>query len=144
MILVVWLTQIKKFTLEISDYSLHSNGLIDVPKVLADIVESAIGAVFIDSDSSLDTVWKVILFLHLSRSLFTIFCMCFQCLDRNVLDIFGYYRAENIYKGIYCYLYRTLCITNTLSKLMIAVQVLICITVLLYNRHIIINRLFVI
>ncbi|PON84518.1 Ribonuclease III [Trema orientale] len=51
--------QIRKFTLDISDYPLHSNGLIDVPKVLADIVESAIGAVFIDSNSSLDTVWTV-------------------------------------------------------------------------------------
>ncbi|KAH7533100.1 hypothetical protein FEM48_Zijuj04G0094400 [Ziziphus jujuba var. spinosa] len=51
--------EIRKFIQEISEFPLHSNGLIDVPKDLADIVESAIGAVFIDSDSSLDIVWKV-------------------------------------------------------------------------------------
>lgn len=52
--------QIKKFIKEIPDFPLHSNGLIDVPKDLADIVESAIGAVFMDSNS-LDTVWKVLI-----------------------------------------------------------------------------------
>ncbi|KAK4577216.1 hypothetical protein RGQ29_027643 [Quercus rubra] len=43
----------------ILEYPLHSNGLIDAPKALADIVESSIGAVFIDCSSSLDIVWKV-------------------------------------------------------------------------------------
>ncbi|KAF3443625.1 hypothetical protein FNV43_RR13315 [Rhamnella rubrinervis] len=52
--------QITKFTQEITGFPLHSNGLIDVPKDLADIVESTIGAVFIDSNSCLDTVWKLI------------------------------------------------------------------------------------
>ncbi|KAJ9170047.1 hypothetical protein P3X46_018183 [Hevea brasiliensis] len=51
--------QIREFSQAILDYSLHSNGLIDVPKVLADIVKSLIGAVFIDCNSSIDTVWKV-------------------------------------------------------------------------------------
>lgn len=51
--------QIRKFTQGIFEYPLHSNGLIDAPKALADIVESSIGAVFIDSSSSLDIVWTV-------------------------------------------------------------------------------------
>lgn len=37
----------------------HSNGLLDPPKVLADIVESVLGAIFIDSGRSLEIVWKV-------------------------------------------------------------------------------------
>ncbi|CAK7349013.1 unnamed protein product [Dovyalis caffra] len=51
--------QIREFSQAILDYPLHSNGLVDAPKALADIVESTIGAVFIDSDSSIDAVWKV-------------------------------------------------------------------------------------
>ncbi|GAB2274930.1 hypothetical protein Dimus_009699 [Dionaea muscipula] len=51
--------QIEGFMEEISSHPIHSNGLVDVPKALADIVESIIGAVFIDSNSSLDTVWEV-------------------------------------------------------------------------------------
>ncbi|KAL5794142.1 hypothetical protein ACOSP7_002736 [Xanthoceras sorbifolium] len=51
--------QIREFSAEILNYPLHSNGLVDVPKALADIVESAAGAVFIDSNSSVETVWKV-------------------------------------------------------------------------------------
>ncbi|KAK9285317.1 hypothetical protein L1049_024508 [Liquidambar formosana] len=51
--------QIQEFKRKITDYPLHSNGLVDAPKALADIVESSIGAVFIDSNSSLDTVWEV-------------------------------------------------------------------------------------
>ncbi|CAN6708076.1 unnamed protein product [Malus baccata var. baccata] len=50
--------QIREFTRAISDYPLHSNGLIDAPKNLADIVESTIGAVFMDC-KSIDVVWKV-------------------------------------------------------------------------------------
>lgn len=34
-------------------------GLIDAPKVLADIVESTIGAIFMDSNFSIATVSKV-------------------------------------------------------------------------------------
>ncbi|KAL4620079.1 hypothetical protein ACB092_06G127500 [Castanea dentata] len=51
--------QIREFSQGILEYPLHSNGLIDAPKALADIVESSIGAVFIDCSSSLDIVWKV-------------------------------------------------------------------------------------
>ncbi|PPD99759.1 hypothetical protein GOBAR_DD03231 [Gossypium barbadense] len=50
--------QIRQFSEEIRRYPLHSNGLVDVPKALADLVESIIGAVFIDSNSSIDIVWK--------------------------------------------------------------------------------------
>jgi hypothetical protein len=57
-----WWIQIQRFTQGISEYPLHSNGLVHVPKALADIVESCIGAVFIDSDSSMDTVWTVFTF----------------------------------------------------------------------------------
>nr|GMC81646.1 ribonuclease 3-like protein 3 isoform X1 [Ipomoea batatas]GMC88277.1 ribonuclease 3-like protein 3 isoform X1 [Ipomoea batatas] len=41
------------------NYPLHSHGLIAAPKVLADVVESTVGAVFIDSNASLDKTWKV-------------------------------------------------------------------------------------
>ncbi|XP_065867846.1 ribonuclease 3-like protein 3 [Euphorbia lathyris] len=51
--------QIEKFSEAIKEYPLHSNGLVDVPKVLADIVESTVGAVFIDTNYCLDSVWKV-------------------------------------------------------------------------------------
>ncbi|XP_030459477.1 ribonuclease 3-like protein 3 [Syzygium oleosum] len=51
--------QIQAFERAILDYPVHSNGLIDVPKALANVVESTIGAVFIDCNFSLDTVWKV-------------------------------------------------------------------------------------
>jgi len=32
---------------------------VEVPKVLGDIFEALAGAIFIDSERSLDTVWKV-------------------------------------------------------------------------------------
>ncbi|KAJ8749285.1 hypothetical protein K2173_018766 [Erythroxylum novogranatense] len=51
--------QIREFSQAIADYPLHSNGQIEVPKVLADIVESTVGATFIDDNCSTDTVWKV-------------------------------------------------------------------------------------
>ncbi|GMI66250.1 RNAse II-like 1 [Hibiscus trionum] len=51
--------QIRQFSEEIQRYPLHSNGLIEVPKALADVVESTIGAVFIDTNFSIDLVWKV-------------------------------------------------------------------------------------
>lgn len=44
------------------EYPLHSAGLIDPPKVLADIVESLVGAVYVDSQCSMDTTWQVFLF----------------------------------------------------------------------------------
>uniref|UniRef100_A0A1D1XPC4 Ribonuclease 3-like protein 3 n=1 Tax=Anthurium amnicola TaxID=1678845 RepID=A0A1D1XPC4_9ARAE len=51
--------QIEDFAQAMLDYPIHSNGLIDAPKVLADIVESLLGAIFVDSRSNLETVWKV-------------------------------------------------------------------------------------
>ncbi|XP_057984536.1 ribonuclease 3-like protein 3 [Hevea brasiliensis] len=48
-----------KFSQANLDYPLHSNGLVDVPMLLVDIVESLIVAVFIDCNSLIDTVWKV-------------------------------------------------------------------------------------
>ncbi|MQL75104.1 hypothetical protein Taro_007482 [Colocasia esculenta] len=50
--------QIEEFRKTMSDYPLHSNGLLDPPKVLADVVEALLGAVFIDSDN-IEAVWKV-------------------------------------------------------------------------------------
>lgn len=56
----IFFLQIQEFTKGIAEYPLHSNGLIDVPKSLADIVESTIGAIFVDCGSSVETVWKVL------------------------------------------------------------------------------------
>ena len=53
------LLQIQAFITALAQYPSHSHGLIDAPKVLVDVVESTIGAVFIDSNSSIDTTWKV-------------------------------------------------------------------------------------
>ncbi|GMY28296.1 ribonuclease 3-like protein 3 [Fagus crenata] len=50
--------QIQEFEKAMEDYPLHSHGLIVAPKILADVIEAAIGAVFIDSNS-IETVWKV-------------------------------------------------------------------------------------
>ncbi|CAA3003752.1 ribonuclease 3-like protein 3 isoform X1 [Olea europaea var. sylvestris] len=51
--------RIQTFIDVLPEHPLHSHGLIDAPKVLADVVESTLGAVFIDSDCSIDTTWKV-------------------------------------------------------------------------------------
>ncbi|XP_022872072.1 ribonuclease 3-like protein 3 [Olea europaea var. sylvestris] len=51
--------QIKEFEEAVVKYPLHSWGLIDVPKALADIVESFIGAIYIDSNRSKDLTNKV-------------------------------------------------------------------------------------
>nr|GFB28373.1 ribonuclease 3-like protein 3 [Tanacetum cinerariifolium] len=37
----------------------HSYGLIDAPKTLADIVESTIGAIYVNNNSSIDATWEV-------------------------------------------------------------------------------------
>lgn len=62
---IFFFLQIQEFTKGIAEYPLHSNGLIDVPKSLADIVESTIGAIFVDCDSSIKTVWKVLIHFSL-------------------------------------------------------------------------------
>lgn len=51
--------QIRVFTRALEKYPFHSYGLIDAPKTLADIVESTIGAIYVDSNSSIDTTWEV-------------------------------------------------------------------------------------
>lgn len=51
--------QIQEFMHGMKEYPLHSNGLLNAPKVLSNVVESTIGAVFVDSNCSLETVWKV-------------------------------------------------------------------------------------
>nr|KJB42869.1 hypothetical protein B456_007G171400 [Gossypium raimondii] len=66
--------QIRQFSEEIQRYPLHSNGLVDVPKALADLVESTIGAVFIDTNS-LHVVWKVPIsytYFYLGRTFFIV------------------------------------------------------------------------
>ncbi|XP_057786499.1 ribonuclease 3-like protein 3 [Salvia miltiorrhiza] len=51
--------KIQAFINALPTYPLHSHGLINAPKVLADVVESTIGAVFVDSNYSIDTTWEV-------------------------------------------------------------------------------------
>ncbi|KAG1334923.1 ribonuclease 3-like protein 3 [Cocos nucifera] len=51
--------QIQDFMQAMMEYPIHSNGLVDPPKVLADIVESLLGAVFLDTSSSLETVCEI-------------------------------------------------------------------------------------
>nr|GMC78928.1 ribonuclease 3-like protein 3 [Ipomoea batatas] len=52
--------QVNTFKKAASEYPFHSAGLIDPPKALADIVESLVGAVYIDSGCSTDTTWPVL------------------------------------------------------------------------------------
>ncbi|KAL8238151.1 hypothetical protein R6Q59_019232 [Mikania micrantha] len=52
--------QIRVFIKALEKYPSHSYGLIDAPKTLADIVESTIGAIYIDSNSSIETTWEVV------------------------------------------------------------------------------------
>lgn len=54
-----WHLQIHVFIEEMCKYPVHSNGLLDPPKVLSDIVESLIGAIYIDSNSDQERVWRV-------------------------------------------------------------------------------------
>ncbi|KAK1414374.1 hypothetical protein QVD17_30118 [Tagetes erecta] len=51
--------KIQEFMEGIVEYPTHSHGMIDPPKALADIFESLIGAIFIDTDESMDDTWKV-------------------------------------------------------------------------------------
>ncbi|MCD9559147.1 Endoribonuclease Dicer [Datura stramonium] len=52
--------QVEEFRKATLEYLLHSTGLTDPPKVLVDIVESLIGAIYIDSNFSTDTTWQVV------------------------------------------------------------------------------------
>ncbi|XBI11089.1 hypothetical protein VPH35_138215 [Triticum aestivum] len=51
--------QIADFVKELCQYEYHSNGLLDAPKVLSDIVESLIGAIYLDSKYNQELVWQV-------------------------------------------------------------------------------------
>ncbi|KAL5729874.1 hypothetical protein ACHQM5_002766 [Ranunculus cassubicifolius] len=51
--------QIREFKNETLKYPVHSQGLVDTPKSLADIIEAVIGAVYLDVDCKVDEVWKV-------------------------------------------------------------------------------------
>lgn len=51
--------QIQEFVEGIAVYPTHSHGMIDPPKVLADIFESLIGAIFVDTDASMNATWEV-------------------------------------------------------------------------------------
>lgn len=62
MTFLVEFVQIQEFARAVLDFPLHSNGLIDAPKDLADLVESTIGAVFMDCNS-IDIVWEVCILL---------------------------------------------------------------------------------
>ncbi|KAL0328002.1 UNVERIFIED_CONTAM: Ribonuclease 3-like protein 3 [Sesamum calycinum] len=54
----VLIKQIQAFIDALPKHPLHSHGLINAPKVLADVVESTVGAVFVDSNYSIDTTWE--------------------------------------------------------------------------------------
>jgi hypothetical protein len=62
--LVFWLLQIDVFMKEMCMYPVHSNGLLDPPKVLSDIVESLIGAIYFDSNFNQEEVWRVYISLN--------------------------------------------------------------------------------
>ncbi|KAF7102470.1 hypothetical protein CFC21_103601 [Triticum aestivum] len=51
--------QIADFVKELGQYEYHSNGLLDAPKALSDIVESLIGAIYVDSKYNQELVWQV-------------------------------------------------------------------------------------
>ncbi|XP_031500994.1 ribonuclease 3-like protein 3 [Nymphaea colorata] len=51
--------QVEQLRRDIEDFPIHSSGLIDAPKILANVTESLVGAVYVDCGHSLDTVWKV-------------------------------------------------------------------------------------
>ncbi|KAM7275444.1 hypothetical protein ACFE04_017310 [Oxalis oulophora] len=51
--------QIRTFESAILEYPLHSKGLVEAPKALADLTEAVIGAVYIDCNNNLDNVWQV-------------------------------------------------------------------------------------
>ena len=66
--LVLWHLQIADFVKELGQYEYHSNGLLDAPKALSDIVESLIGAIYVDSKYNQELVWQVNVFLGTVKS----------------------------------------------------------------------------
>jgi hypothetical protein len=67
--LVLLYLQIDDFIKELCEYQYHSNGLLDAPKVLSDIVESLIGAIYLDSNFNQEVVWRVSATLRIISSL---------------------------------------------------------------------------
>ncbi|KAF3332637.1 ribonuclease 3-like protein 3 isoform X1 [Carex littledalei] len=63
------LAEIKNFVSDLKNYPIHSNGILDAPKVLADIIESLLGAVYVDTNKCYETVWKI--FIRLSQPFIT-------------------------------------------------------------------------
>ncbi|KAL1562360.1 ribonuclease 3-like protein 3 [Salvia divinorum] len=55
----IYTKRIQTFINDLPKYPLHSHGLIHSPKLLADVVESTIGAVYVDSNYSIDMTWEV-------------------------------------------------------------------------------------
>lgn len=66
----LWHLQITDFIEELSMYPIHSNGLLDPPKVLCDVVESLIGAIYCDSNFNQEIVWQVFARLSLNWKYF--------------------------------------------------------------------------
>ncbi|XP_076926025.1 ribonuclease 3-like protein 3 [Bidens hawaiensis] len=52
--------RVEEFKEGIKQYPLHSQGMINSPKILADIVEAVIGAVYVDTGLSIDDTWEVV------------------------------------------------------------------------------------
>ncbi|KAH6776129.1 hypothetical protein C2S52_013690 [Perilla frutescens var. hirtella] len=55
----IYRKKIQAFINTLPKHPLHSHGLISAPKVLADVVESTIGAVYVDSNYSIERTWEV-------------------------------------------------------------------------------------
>lgn len=63
---------------------------VEVPKALGDIFESVAGAIFLDSNMSLDMVWKVNCKPHSTSLLFNYYqCECFFSSRFFLLQIFS-------------------------------------------------------
>lgn len=90
-------SQIQSFINALPEYPLHSHGLINAPKVLADVVESNLGAVFIDSNSSIDTTWEVC-------SLFPLKFLVLKAVQNISVTwtIFFSFPASNVYYFWFC------------------------------------------
>ncbi|GMP25544.1 hypothetical protein CsSME_00002361 [Camellia sinensis var. sinensis] len=67
------LVHIQEFMDVIKDYPLHSSGLVDASKVLTDIIESIIGAIYIDNNSSIDITVRIYRILHVILSQATLY-----------------------------------------------------------------------
>lgn len=71
------------------DDSVAYGGLVKAPKVLADIVESVAGAVYIDVNFDLQTLWVVCVYLF-SKPIDVVLLSLFQILSYMVLKVKGF------------------------------------------------------